>query len=131
MAAIVESIEISRRPEQVFAYLNDPSHMTEWQESAVSVRQEGAGGPGVGSIIVMTRRVRGGERTMTNEVTEVDPPRSFAARGIDGPVRGIFKGTIEPVEGGARSKVTMSLDFEGHGIGKLLVPLVVRPQVRK
>lgn len=27
--------------------------------------------------------------------------------------------------------LTMSLDFETHGIGKVLVPLVVRPHVRK
>jgi hypothetical protein len=27
--------------------------------------------------------------------------------------------------------VTIQLDFEGHGIGRLLVPLAVRPQARK
>jgi hypothetical protein len=27
--------------------------------------------------------------------------------------------------------VTIEVDFEGHGVGKVLVPLVVRPQVRK
>jgi uncharacterized protein YndB with AHSA1/START domain len=129
MAPIVNSIEIARRPEDVWAYLNDVSHLPEWQESAVSARQEG--GTGVGSKITVTRRVGRGERTMTNEVTEANPPRSFAARGIDGPVRGNFTSTIEPVGDGSRSRVTMSLDFEGHGIGKLLVPFVVRPQVKK
>jgi hypothetical protein len=28
-------------------------------------------------------------------------------------------------------RVTIELDFEGHGIGKLLVPLVVRRQTRQ
>jgi hypothetical protein len=28
----------------------------------------------------------------------------------------------------SRSRVTIELDFTGHGIGKLLVPLVVRRQ---
>jgi len=32
---------------------------------------------------------------------------------------------------GARSRVTIKVDFEGHGFGKLLVLLVVRPQARK
>jgi hypothetical protein len=27
-------------------------------------------------------------------------------------------------------RVTIELDFEGHGIGKLLVPLIVRRQAR-
>jgi hypothetical protein len=71
------------------------------------------------------------EREMTVEVTELNPPRSWALRGVDGPVRGIVNGTIEPLGNGERSRVTVALDFEGHGIGKLLVPLVVRPQVRK
>jgi hypothetical protein len=30
-----------------------------------------------------------------------------------------------------RSRLTIAVDFEGHGIGKLLVPLVVRPEARK
>jgi uncharacterized protein YndB with AHSA1/START domain len=128
MAPIVNSIEIARRPEDVFAYLNDPSHLTEWQESAVSVRREGEG---VGSRVTVTRRVGGRERTMTNELTELNPPKSFAARGVDGPVRGNFRATIDSVGDGSRSKVTLSLDFESHGIGKVLVPLVVRPQVKK
>jgi uncharacterized protein YndB with AHSA1/START domain len=38
MAPIVSSIEISRRPEDVFTYLTNPSHLPDWQESAVSVR---------------------------------------------------------------------------------------------
>jgi hypothetical protein len=38
--------------------------------------------------------------------------------------------TVEPLGGTARSRVTIALDFEGHGIGKLLVPLVVRRQAR-
>src|SRR3954452_12238061 len=41
MAAIMESIDISRRPEDVFSYVTDPLRFSEWQESVVSVRREG------------------------------------------------------------------------------------------
>jgi hypothetical protein len=51
-------------------------------------------------------------------------------RGIDGPVRAIVDVTVEPVHGSGRSRATIELDFEGHGIGKLLVPLIVRLQAR-
>ena len=128
MAPIVNSIEISRRPEDVYAYLADPSHVPEWQESAVSAR--GDAPLTMGSRVVVTRKVGGTEREMTNEVTEVTPPRSWSLRGIDGPIRGNVTGTIEPLEGGERSRVTIALDFEGHGIGKLLLPLFVRRQVQ-
>jgi hypothetical protein len=33
--------------------------------------------------------------------------------------------TVEPMTD-ARSRLTIAVDFEGHGIGKVLVPLVVR-----
>ncbi|MFJ5833537.1 SRPBCC family protein [Streptomyces sp. NPDC093089] len=39
MAAITESIDISRAPADVFGYVTDPTHLPEWQESAVSVRR--------------------------------------------------------------------------------------------
>jgi uncharacterized protein YndB with AHSA1/START domain len=131
MAPIVSSIEISRPPEEVFAYVTDPSRLAEWQESLVSAHAEGGGPPTVGSRAKTTRRVGRGEREMTMEMTEVNAPSSWAVRGIDGPVRAIVKGTVEPLDGGARSQATIELDFAGHGIGKLLVPLVVRRQAEK
>jgi uncharacterized protein YndB with AHSA1/START domain len=130
MAPIVESIEISRRPEDVFSYVTDPSHLPEWQESVVSARREDDAPRAVGSRTVVTRRVGRWERAMTAELTELNPPSTWAVRGIDGPVRGMVKGTIEPLGDGQRSLVTMALEFEGHGIGKLLVPLVVHGQAR-
>jgi uncharacterized protein YndB with AHSA1/START domain len=131
MAPIVSSIEIARPPEAVFAYLMDPSRQAEWQESLVSARAEGPGPPTVGSKLITTRKVGRGERTMTMELTEISEPRSWAARGIDGPIRAIVNGAVEPLDDGARSRVTIELDFEGHGIGKLLVPLVVRRQAQR
>ena len=65
---------------------------------------------------------------VTTAITEYEPPRRWADRGIDGPVRAIVAATVEPLGDGSRSRVTIDLDFTGHGIGKLLVPLVVRRQ---
>jgi Polyketide cyclase / dehydrase and lipid transport len=61
MAPIVRSIEIARRPEDVFSYAPDFSRFPEWQEGVVSVRPQAEGPPGVGSSAVVTRRV--GPRT--------------------------------------------------------------------
>lgn len=130
MAPIVESIEISRRAEDVFGYVTDPSHLPEWQESVVSVQPVGEAALTAGSTkVVVTRRMGPREQAMTVEV-ERDPPRSWTVRGLDGPVRGIVQGTVEPLADGERSRVTIALEFEGHGIGRLLVPLVVRRQAQ-
>jgi hypothetical protein len=39
--------------------------------------------------------------------------------------------TVEPLDEGTRSRVSISLQFAGHGIEKLIVPLFVRPQAVK
>lgn len=128
MTAIRESIEISRRPEDVFAYLDDLARHGEWQESIVNAHVDTEGPTHVGTQVSETRRMGKREQTMKYEITEHSPPRTFAFRGIDGPVRAKGKGTVEPV--GDHSRVSIELDFEGHGFGKLLLPLV-KSQARK
>ena len=39
--------------------------------------------------------------------------------------------TVEPLADNTRSRITVVMDFEAHGIGKLLVPLIVRRQAGK
>jgi uncharacterized protein YndB with AHSA1/START domain len=129
MAPLTSTVEISRSPDDVFAYVTDVSHFGEWQENLVSARQEGENK--VGSKVMMTRKAGPREQTMTAELTEFSPPRSWAFRGIDGPVRPIGRGTVEPIGDGSKSRLSFELDFEGHGIGKLLVPLFVRPGAKK
>jgi uncharacterized protein YndB with AHSA1/START domain len=131
MAAIVESIEIARRPEDVFSYATDFSQFPDWQGGVSSARPESDTPLGVGPKAVVTRQAGPRKLARTEEITELNPPRSWAVRGVGGPLVAIAKGTIEPLDGGERSRVTITLDFEGHGIGTLLVPLFVRPQARK
>jgi hypothetical protein len=131
MPAIVESIDISRRPEDVFAYAIDFAHFPEWQGGVLSARPEGGAPLAVGSKAVVTRRIGPRELPRTEEIAELNPPRSWAVRGIGGPLTAIAKGTIEPLDGGERSRITIALEFEGHGIGRLLVPLVSRQARRQ
>lgn len=129
--AIRESVEIARRPEEVFAYLDQLSRHGEWQEQIVSARVETEGPTRVGTRVVEVRKMGGREQAVTYEITQHDPPSSFAFRGLDGPLRPIGKGTVEPVGDGSRSRLTVELDFEAHGLaGKLLRPLAIR-QARK
>ena len=125
MAPIVASAEISKSPAVVFAYVTDPTRLHEWQESVV--RSEGSGTPvRVGTKARVTRRVGRREMTQNAEIADPTPPTSWTVRGIDGPVRGDVTGRVEPLDDGARSRVTIELDLQGHGIGKLLLPLFVR-----
>ena len=73
MASIVASTEISRSPEDVFAYVTDPTKLPEWQESVVSAQCFDTP-VHLGTKAVVTRRV--GRREMTME----DVPRAVEFR---------------------------------------------------
>jgi len=49
---------------------------------------------------------------------------------IDGPIRATVHVTVESLTE-TSSRLTIAAGFEGHGIGKLLVPLIVRRQAHK
>lgn len=124
--AINETIEISRPPQEVFDYVSDMARHPEWQDQLLAAVVETEGSTRVGTRVKQTRRVGRGTRTFTLEVTEHGPPNRLAFRGIDGPVRPQGKITLEPLEGGERTRYSAQLDFEGHGPGLLIAPLVRR-----
>jgi len=125
VAPAVNSIEIARPADEVFAYVTDPTTMPEWQEGVVSGHMD-ASTTRVGSRCTTIRKIGGREREVNTTITEYDPPRRWSDRGIDGPVRAIVAVTVEPLADRSSSRLTIELDFTGHGIGRLLVPLVVR-----
>jgi uncharacterized protein YndB with AHSA1/START domain len=127
VAPIVSTIEVTRPPGEVFAYVTDPTRLREWQDGVVSARMEAGGPPAPGSRFTTITRIGGAEQISTLEITELSPPRVWAVRGIDGPVRVKVTVTVEPLGRGQGSRVTVALDFDGHGPGRMLVPLVVRP----
>jgi hypothetical protein len=128
MAPIVSTVEVECAAETAFAYATDPSRFHEWQRSVVSGRTDGDPAK-IGSRCVVTRRMGGRERTATQELTAIEPPHRWSVRGIDGPVRADVDVGVEALDGNTRSRVTISLNFSGHGIGKLIVPAFVMPGV--
>ena len=123
---ITYSIEINRRPEDVFAYLDQPERHGEWQSQIVSARVETDGPVRVGTRVHETRRIGGREQDTSYEITEHDPPRTSSFRGVAGPVRPVGTVKIEPAGDGSRSRLTLEFDLVGHGFGKLIAPLARR-----
>ena len=134
MAPIVTSAEIDRPAAEVFAYATDPARFSEWQQGVVDGHLDGPAAdiqpPAVGATCVTTRRIGGANRPSTAELVHIDAPRTWRAQGIDGPIRAAVDVRVEPLTD-SRSRLTISVDFTGHGIGKILVPLIVRPEARK
>jgi uncharacterized protein YndB with AHSA1/START domain len=130
MAPITVSTEVNQRVEEVFAYATDPTRFHEWQKGVIDGHVDQPESPAIGTRCVNTRRIGFANRPVTSEITHIDPPRTWGVRGVDGPIRALVDVGVEPVTD-SRSRLTITLDFEGHGIGKVLVPLVVIPQARK
>ena len=64
-------------------------------------------------------------------ITELNAPRTWAIHGIDGSIRADVTVTVEPRQDGTQSHVTIGLDFSGSGMGKMILPMVVRQARRE
>jgi uncharacterized protein YndB with AHSA1/START domain len=133
MSPIVTTTEIDRPAGQVFTTATDPALFPQWQKGVEGGHLDAPDDgtlPPVGTKCVTTRRIGGSSRQVTSELTHIDPPKAWGVKGTDGPIRATVSVLVEPVTD-TRSRLTISVDFTGHGIGKLLVPLMVRPEARK
>jgi uncharacterized protein YndB with AHSA1/START domain len=132
MSAIVTSTDVERPAEEVFEYATDPTRFVEWQGGVTSGHMDSTEGrgPQIGDVCLTTRRIGGAERTAESRLVTFDPPRAWAVRGTNGPVRALVDLTVVPLTE-ERSRLTISVDFEGHGIGRILVPLMIRRGAHK
>ena len=130
MAPTIASTVVDRPAAQVFAYATDPARFREWQQGLIEGHLDPPGPAQAGAKCLTTRRIGGANRVVTSEVTHINPPRTWGVRGIDGPIRATVDVTVEPLTE-TSSRLTIAVDFDGHGIGRLLVPLIVRRQAQK
>jgi hypothetical protein len=130
MTPTTVTVDVDRPADEVFAYAINPTHFHEWQNGVIAGSMDRSGLPEVGDHCVTTRRIGGAERPSTSEIVRIDPPRAWSVRGIDGPIRASVDLDVEPLTE-TRSRLTIRVDFEGHGIGKVLVPLMVQRQAAK
>ncbi len=121
MTPITVSTEVDRPAADVFAYATDPTRFSEWQKGVVEGHMDQPGIPQVGARCSTTRRIGFADRPSTSELVHIDPPQTWGLRGIDGPIRAKVDLRVEAITD-TRSRLAITLDFEGHGIGKVLVP---------
>jgi uncharacterized protein YndB with AHSA1/START domain len=114
MSPITALVEIRRSPQDVFLYVADPTQRPNWQDALEHMKVVRTTPEGVGTRVRETRRLQGSSRTFTWEVTEYDPGRRYALRGIDGPVRARVLMNLTPVDGGAKPRST---DVDGGAGG--------------
>jgi uncharacterized membrane protein len=129
MAPIATSVEIARSPEDVFAYIADVPRHPEWQEGLVAVTVETEGPIRAGTRVVHRRKLGPQTVATTSEITLFDPPHVVSFRGIDGPIRAQGSQRVEPAGDGSR--VLFEMEMQGHGVGKLILPMARRQAARQ
>jgi uncharacterized protein YndB with AHSA1/START domain len=79
-----QSIEIARSPEDVFAFLTDPSKLASWQD-VEEVTQLTPGPLGAGSRLREVHKVLGRRRVEITEFVVYEPGQRFEIHMVDGP----------------------------------------------
>src|SRR5579884_4366736 len=127
---IRHSIVINCPAEEVFAYVDQLDRRSEWQSSLVSAKVLTDAPTRVGTQVIERRNVPGGARDVPYEITEHEPPHRTSFHGTGGPVRPAGTVTVEEV-GRSRTRMTLELELEGHGIGKVFAIFARRQAARE
>jgi uncharacterized protein YndB with AHSA1/START domain len=124
MNTIEIQYDISRKPEDVFAFLTDFSQLRTWR-TLEDFRVEPSGPLDIGSKLFSKVSGIGQPMQFTNEVLELDPVRHvFRDRCLDGTFLIQSGWQVEPNNGGSRFRWVT--EFEARGFMKLLTPILRR-----
>jgi uncharacterized protein YndB with AHSA1/START domain len=120
MLRVELTIEISRPPKDVFAYLTDAETLPRWQKSLLEARADGPFAEG--TRIVEKRSLFGRRAESELEVTAFEPERRLTLRTISGPVELEVEHELEP--NGDGTKLHVTAQGKPKGMFKLAAPAV-------
>jgi uncharacterized protein YndB with AHSA1/START domain len=124
---LTDQVLIDRPPSRVWPYVADLDLDQRWRRPYVTDVHADGDPLAVGTTITGTTHALGRTDTYANEITDVDPPRRLAWRGLDASgglmgVRGAYE--LEPQGTGTQFRLRMT--YESHGtLGRLLGPAMV------
>src|SRR5947207_6117166 len=120
MLRVELTIEISRPPEEVFAYLTDTEKLTRWQKSLIEARADRPFARG--TRIVEKRSLFGREAESELEVTVFEPERRLTLKTLGGPVELEIDHELKP--NGDGTKLHVTAQGKPKGMFKIAAPAV-------
>jgi carbon monoxide dehydrogenase subunit G len=119
--------EINRPIDQVFAFLADGTNDPKFSPRVQEITKTTDGPPGVGAVYASTVKDAGMTTKREFELTEFEAPTKIrwterSKNSITVPSGGY---DLEPAGEGA-TRLTIHNTFEGHGFGKVILPLALR-----
>jgi hypothetical protein len=118
---------INRPIDQVFAFLADGTNDTKFSPRVQEITKRTDGPPGVGTVYSSAVKDAGLKTSREFELTEFQQPTKIRWRELSKNAVTVPEGgyDLEPAGDGA-TRMTVSNRFEGHGFGKVLLPLATR-----
>ena len=118
---------INRPIEEVFAFLADGENDKKFSSRVLEIHKTTDGPPGAGTVFKSTVKDAGMKSNREFELTEFETPTKIrwserSKNSVTVPNGGY---DLAPAGDGA-TQVTIFNEFQGHGVGKLLVPLAAR-----
>jgi hypothetical protein len=118
---------IDRPIDQVFAFLADGTNDPKFSPRVQKIERVTDGPPGVGTVYSSTVKDAGMKTSREFKLTEFEQPRKIRWTELTKNMITVPDGgyDLEPAGDGA-TRMTILNTFEGHGFGKLILPLVTR-----
>lgn len=117
------TVTINRPVDEVFEFVAEPSHETDWHFDVKEVLRDKDGPYEIGEKF-QWRINFGGLKTYSIEVTALEPNRFIELTTYEGPVLPVLTHTFQSE--GAGTRYTRRIRFETKGLLRFLAPLMVR-----
>jgi hypothetical protein len=124
MATFSEHADVVASIDQAFDYVTNQDLVGEWNDHVQSVDIIGGGQIGIGSQLVQHRRRGDREFDLNFTVIAHEPPRRHIVTGQVFGVDTTMAFTF--AENESSTRVTMTASVVGHGVRRLLAPVVAR-----
>ena len=118
------AVQISRPPDEVFAFVSDARNRPLWDQSVDTEQLTSPEPIGVGSTVRTGLRSMGREYVLTWEITEHEPPGRQTIESTSGPFPTTLAYQLSARDGG--TLVEFSVTGRPTGILRLLQPLIAR-----
>lgn len=118
--------QIDRPIEEVFAFLADGENDPKFSPRVLEIAKTSEGPPGVGTTYSSTVKDAGMKTKREFELTEFDPPTRIHWAELSKNLVTASEGGYDLADQGGSARLTVHNELEGHGLGKLLLPLALR-----
>ena len=102
MGTFHTTVDISRPPDEVFAFVAEPHKMPLWYDAVDHVARTTNGPSGPGARYDVTRSLPGGQVHNDVELTDHQPDRLVTLESLSGPTPFRYRYTLEPTSQGTR-----------------------------